>query len=254
MTGKTLNTFKDSYQNSEEERLDVLAAYKSANGDINMIFRRVMLSNPLDDEERFKGYIEQAIEAGEVAAHEAYTEEPVKRKEKRHKDAAREGVEAKEHAKKLGVYDQVFGGENGESGKKSGNKGSKKGSHDDLGDLIQQRQKARAGNFLDDLEAKYAPGNKGGAKAQIGKKRKNEEPPEELFQRNRRQKKGNVSKVEEADEEEVDLEVKTASEDEVEEEDEAEEEVKPTKSKSRATRRTSATKASGRKGRKKGPA
>ena len=40
--------------------------------------------------------------------------------------------------------------------------------------LIQQRQKSRATNFLDDLEAKY-----GGGKGQ-----KRSEPPEEAFENN----------------------------------------------------------------------
>ncbi|KAK4692375.1 hypothetical protein P7C71_g4815, partial [Lecanoromycetidae sp. Uapishka_2] len=244
VTGKTLKTFKDKYQNSEEERSDVLAAYTLAKGDLNAIFKQVMLSNPLDDEERFRGYIDQAIGDEEVEAFQAYTKESLNKKEKRHKAAKKEGLEAEEHAKKIGVYDQLFSEENGGSGKKG--KKEKKGAGDDgLAALIQQRQKARAGNFLDDLEAKYAPGKK-----QNGKKRKIEEPPEEKFQKNRRQKKRKSSSEEEEDDADVDAAVEAEEEkedDDDEDEDEEEEVVKPAKSKSRS-RGTRA----GRKSRKKG--
>ncbi len=251
MTGKTLDNFKDSYQHSEEERLDVLAAYKAASGDVDKIFRQVMLSNALDDEERFRGYIDQAIKDGELEALGAYIGESVKKKERRHKDAKREGKEAKEHAKKIGVYDQLFGDENGVTGKKGSKKANKKESHDSLAGLIQQRQKARDGNFLDELEAKFAPKGKGATNGKSGKKRKNEEPPEELFQKNGQQKKGKVSNAEDEGEheEEVDLEADFEAEAEEEaEEEEEEEEVKPAKSKSKGTR------SSGRGSRKKSSA
>ena len=54
----------------------------------------------------------------------------------------------------------------------------KGGGMDDLAALIQQRQKARAGDFFAGLEAKYTP--------KKGKKRPSpeDEPPEEAFQRN----------------------------------------------------------------------
>lgn len=241
MTGKTLNTFKDTYQNSEEERSDVLAAYTSAQGDMNRIFKQVMLSNPLDDEERFRRYINEAIEVGNVASFEAYARETVKKKENRHKAAEREGVEAKEHAKKIGVYDQLFGDANCGGGKK-GKKGDKGGGSDGLAALIHQRQKARAGNFMDAFEAKFAGGGKN------GKKRKNEEPPEELFHKNRQQKKGSISKVNDVEDEEGDLDVETEPEDGFREEDEEEQEVvKPITSKSRSK----GTRASARKGKKK---
>lgn len=215
----------------------MLAFYTQAQGKLNSVFRQVMLSNPLHDEDRFRGYIDHAIKNGEVEAYDAYTKETQKQKDQRQAAARREGKEAEEYAKKLGKYDSIFGDGAGNSSKK----GSKKDEGPDLADLIQQRQKGRAATFLEDLEAKYTAPKKSGAKSQNGKKRK-VEPPEELFQR-ARQKKQKAVKAEQddEDEEELDLENDTPVS-----EDEDEEDVKPAKTKKKA--------AKGRNGKKKGTA
>ena len=152
---------------------------------MNAVYRSVMLSNPLDDEERYRALIDAAIVEGEVEAYKAYTEESAKRKEQRMQMARREGKEAKEYAKKLGVEDKLFGNGDDKSagtGKKAGDEG--------LAALIQQRQKGRAEELFDKLEAKYAGGGDGGggkAKSKNNKKRPSEtaldEPPEEAFQK-----------------------------------------------------------------------
>ncbi|KAL2056991.1 hypothetical protein ABVK25_002730 [Lepraria finkii] len=217
VTMEKLDEIKNTYQGSEEERSDVLKAYKERKGDLDYIFRHVMLSNPLDDEDRFRGYIDQAIEAGEVEAYHAYTHETAKKKKVRHQVAAKEAKEVEEDAKKKR---EDKGGENGRGGGEEG-----------LAEMIQQRQKARAGTFLDALEAKYAP-KKGGAKGQSGKKRKAEEPSEELFERNRgKTAKVSKSRVEEVSEDETSLDGEDTASD-FDEEDERE--MKPAKSKSAA--------------------
>lgn len=217
VTMDKLDEIKNTYQGSEEERSDVLKAYKERKGDLDYIFRHVMLSNPLDDEDRFRGYIDQAIEAGEVEAYHAYTHETAKKKKVRHQIAAKEAKEVEEDAKKKR---EGKGGENGRGGGEEG-----------LAEMIQQRQKARAGTFLDALEAKYAP-KKGSAKGQSGKKRKAEEPSEELFERNRGKKaKVSKSRVEEFSEDETSLDGEDTASD-FDEEDERE--MKPAKSKSKA--------------------
>ena len=197
-----------------------------------------MLSNPLHDEDRFRGYIDHAIQDAEVQAYDAYTKETQKQRDQRQTRAKRDGKEAEEYAKKLGKYDTIFGDRAG----KSNQKGSKKDEGPDLAELIQQRQKGRADTFLDDLEARYAAPKKSTAKSQKGKKRKAEEPPEELFQRNR-QKKRKAAEPEtyDEDEEEIDLE-----NDSPVSEDEDDGDVKPAKTKKKAVR--------GAKGRKKGTA
>ena len=141
-----------------------------------------MHSNPLEDEDRFRMSIDEAIKAGEVEGYDAYINEPENKKRRRHEKAAREGAEAEEYAKELGVHEDLFGSRKGRA-----KKGAKADGEAGLADLIQQRQKGRAANFLDDLEAKYGGGKQ--SKKGTGKKRKDmEEPPEEMFERNRQKK------------------------------------------------------------------
>lgn len=238
VTSTTIGSFKDKYQGSDEERLDVLASYTQARGKLSSVFSYVMLSNPLHDEDRFRGYIDHAIKEGEVEAYDSYTKETQKQRDQRQARAKRDGKEAEEYAKKLGKYDTIFG----DGASKSNKNGSKKDDGPDLADLIQQRQKSRANTFLDDLEAKYAAPKKSTAKSQNGRKRKVEEPPEELFQRTPR-KKQNSAKVEDdtEDEEDIDLENDSPLS-----EDEDQDDVKPAKTKKRAIR--------GARGKKKGTA
>jgi DnaJ homolog subfamily C member 9 len=141
---------------------------------MNVIFEHIMCSDPIDDEERFREIIDGAIKEGKVTAYDTYTKESAKSRKARKKQAEKDSKEAREYAKQLGVEDKIFGN------KKTG----EKGGMDGLAALIQQRQKARAGNFLADLEAKY-----GG-----GKKRDSEEPPEELFKRASKAKSSKKSK------------------------------------------------------------
>lgn len=177
VTSESIEKFAQSYKNSIEEKDDVLKAYRKFQGGWDAIYATVMLSNPLEDEERFRCYIDEAIEKGEVQAFKAYTEESDKVKAARMKAARREGKEAMEYAEKLGVKDKLFG-------KKGGKKES---SEDALAALIMQKQAGR-GDFFDHLEAKYA-GKEKPAKAKKGKKRASEGeddedgmPSEEAFQ------------------------------------------------------------------------
>jgi DnaJ family protein C protein 9 len=165
--------FKAEYQGSEEEKLDVIASYVNNEGDMDGIFEEVMLSNPLEDEERFRKMIDEEIDEKRVEAYEAYIKESKTKRKKRVAEAKKEAKEAMQMAEELGVKDKLFGSSNASANK--GKKG-KKGEEDTSGlaALIQQRQKARAGNFLADLEAKYAPKKK-------GKRVAEDEPPEDAF-------------------------------------------------------------------------
>lgn len=161
-----------------------------------------MLSNPLDDEERFRGYIDRAIEDKSVEPYDAYTKETKKTRDERHRRAKREAKEAKEHAKDSGIYESIFGNGDSKSKEPGGN-----GSESALADLIQQRHKGGATNFLDDLEAKYIGGKNGAARGKTGKKRTREdEPSEEAFnktaERAKRRKAGKVEAEEDVEEEE----------------------------------------------------
>ena len=228
VTSTTIGSFKDKYQGSDEERQDVLLAYAQSKGKLNFVFSHVMLSSPLHDEDRFRGYIDTAIKDGVLVAYDSYTKESQKQRNQRQAKAKREAKEAEEHAKKLGKYESIFG----DGASKPGSSQKDKGP--DLVELIQQRQKGRADAFLDDLEARYAAPKKGTAKSQNGKKRKVEEPPEELFQTNRQKmQKAAQPKVYGEDEEEIDLENDTPIS---REEDEDDSDVKPAKTKKRPLR------------------
>ena len=176
VTSDAIENFAKSYKGSDEEKDSVLAAYEAGKGKWGRIYEKVMLSNPLEDEERFRGYIDEAVEKGEATVYKAYAEESKSSRKKRMDAARREGTEAEEHAKKIGVYDKLFVKENA-AGKKSS-------TEDSLKALIQGRQAGRQATFLDNLEAKYAGQQKGKGK---GKKRDlgdddEGEPSEEAFQ------------------------------------------------------------------------
>lgn len=175
MTGERLNDFKSTYQNSDEEKRDVLSAYKSSKGKLNSVFNKVMLSNPLDDEDRFREYIDQAIKEGDVEAFDAYVHEPKGARTKRLKRAKKESEDAQEHAKKIGVYSSLFGEKDT---RKAGKKKKADAAEPDLVALMQQRAKGRTSTFLENLEAKYADSGKKTKK----NKSKETEPSEEAFQ------------------------------------------------------------------------
>ena len=139
-----------------------------------------MLSDPLEDEERFRGYIEEAIKDGEVKAYKAYSEETEKQREARmeraRKWAEREEKEAKADAEKA------------RKAKKAGKK-KDEGGLDLLAAMIRSKN-ATQSSFLDNLEAKYREEEKKlKVKRKKGKKRASEEvegddemPSEEAFQ------------------------------------------------------------------------
>jgi DnaJ family protein C protein 9 len=154
-----IKQFAAQYKGSGEERDDVLAAYEAHEGDMDGVYEEVMLSNVLEDDERFRGIIDAAIAAGEVPKFDKYTKETKKSRQARVKAAQKEAEEADKLAKELGVYEKL----RGKNGKKS-----KKDAEADLAALIQRNQANRA-SALDRLAEKYGAvppkGKKRGAKA-----------------------------------------------------------------------------------------
>ena len=167
VTAEALDRIKNDYQGSDEERMDILGAYEMYKGDMDKIYEVVMCSNVLDDDERLRKIINDAIAAGEATPHKKYTQESEAKKQRRVTKAKNEEGKAMELAEELGVKEKLFGTDS--KGKKSNEAG--------LAALIQQRQKGRQENFFDNLEAKYAGGKK-------PKRRAVDEPPEEAFQKN----------------------------------------------------------------------
>lgn len=141
---------------------------------MDMIYETVMLSDVLEDDERFRTIIDDAIAAGDVPSFKAYTKESKKSRAARVKAARAEATEAVEYAKELGVHDKLFGG---------GKKKSKKDSEGDLAALILRNKEKRGTSFLDNLAEKYGATPKSNGKGK-GKKRvlEEDEPDEEAFQ------------------------------------------------------------------------
>ncbi|KAL6235219.1 DnaJ domain-containing protein [Aspergillus navahoensis] len=165
-----LASFKSEYQGSEEEEMDVLAAFESHKGDLDRVYESVMLCNVLDDDDRFRAIIDKAIQSGKVEGYKLYTEEPEKKRQQRLKRAQKEAKEAEKLAKKLEKEKEAG---SAKAGGRKDNKGSAVETND-LAALIQQRQTSRAESFFDRLEAKYNPS---------GKKRvAMDEPPDEAFE------------------------------------------------------------------------
>ncbi|KAI4127201.1 MAG: hypothetical protein LQ338_003320 [Usnochroma carphineum] len=196
--------FSCSYKSSPEERRDVLAAFTKHRGKWGKVYEEVMLSDPLEDEERFREMVDEAIKKGEVEGYDAHVNESKKSREARMKKARREKEEAEKEARTNKKYRSIFGGDgkggsvakakavevddanaNGVDGKKRKARKADREENGDIGDLaamIQSRNKERSDGFFDKLEAKYA----GDSATGRGKKRKAvEEPDEEAFERTR---------------------------------------------------------------------
>ncbi|KAI9681655.1 MAG: hypothetical protein M1829_000854 [Trizodia sp. TS-e1964] len=181
-----LKEFSDSYKNSDEEKFDLLACYEKGKGDMNLIFEEVLLSNPIEDEDRFRKIIDNAVANAEVEAYPKYTKETKSSRRGRAQKARREEKEARELARELGLEDKIFGEDEGGKGKKRKGNDIDEGA---LAALIQQRQRARGESFLDRLEEKYAP-KSANKKKKISStaygtaEEEHDFPPEEAFQRN----------------------------------------------------------------------
>jgi DnaJ homolog subfamily C member 9 len=174
ISADAIEKFAEQYKGSDEEKDDLLIAYEQAEGDMDLVYETVMLSDPSQDDERFRQVIDEAIRSKDVPAFKAYTKESKKKREARVKQAKAEANEAESYAQELGVHDKLFGSK----GKKGKGKGS---SEDALAALISKRQQDRSASFLDHLEEKYGASAK--SKGKKSKKRAvEEEPSEEAFQ------------------------------------------------------------------------
>ena len=174
-----LNEIRAGYQNSFEEKRDVLAAYTKTKGDMNAVFREVMLSNSLDDEERFRLYINAAIEKGEVEAFHAYMHENPRKRAARHKKAAKEAEEASVLSR------EIFGKETTLDDIVLGKK--RRNTLDDLVDRITSVKKARTArrpmherSKAHRRKSRHIPGDEC---------EDADEPPEEAFEKNRKLRK-----------------------------------------------------------------
>ncbi|GAP87113.1 hypothetical protein SAMD00023353_2500140 [Rosellinia necatrix] len=178
ISNDAIEKFAAQYKGSDEERDDILAAYEEHEGDMDAIYEHVMLSDVLQDDERFRGIIDDAIAGEDVPAFRAYTKESKRSRQARVKAAKNEATEAEEYAKELGVHDKLFGGKKGKKKTTATTKGGS--SEDALAALIRRNQQGRE-SLLDNLAAKYGATPEAGKRGK--KRRANEsEPSEEAFQ------------------------------------------------------------------------
>ncbi|KAF2258024.1 DnaJ-domain-containing protein [Lojkania enalia] len=166
------------YKGSEEEKRNLLDAYNDYKGNLDRIYSVIMLSDVLEDDERFIQFFNDEISKGNIETYPAYEKQktPTVREKVKKAEIKRREEFDKNHGKK--DEDARVGAEAGAKGKpKAKSKKSDLDSMADLATMIQQKQATRASNFFDHLEAKYAPKQRGQKRAMPM-----DEPPEEMFQ------------------------------------------------------------------------
>lgn len=217
MNQENIDNISSSYKDSAEERRDLLNVYTKYQGRLDAVYENVMLSDILEDDDRFRRILDEEIARGTIESYEAY--------ERDNTDAARNKAKAAEK-KRRNDFDKKEAKKQAkeEAAAKAGGKPKPKskkkdaGGMGDLAALIAQRQKSRHGNFFDHLEAKYAPAARGGKRASPM-----DEPSEEMFEAMAARKKQNTgtrSKKTKADAD-ADLAEEDVGESEDEEEEEA---------------------------------
>ncbi|KAF2675709.1 DnaJ-domain-containing protein [Lentithecium fluviatile CBS 122367] len=205
---ENINRISVEYKNSASERRDLLKAYEQYKGRLSAIYEAVMLSDILVDDDRFRQILDEEIAKGTIESYELYERDNNDEARQAAKDAERKRREEfdKREAKKAAA---------GKPSAKAKAKKSDAAGMADLAAMIQQRQKARNGNFFDHLEAKYAPQPRGGKRATPM-----DEPPEEMFAATAARKKsksnGRAKKAKDEDEMEDDLEEEDIAESEEE--------------------------------------
>ncbi|WFD35433.1 hypothetical protein MCUN1_002287 [Malassezia cuniculi] len=175
VSAKTLEEFQRKYQGvsiltgSDEERNDIVQAYRDSEGDIERIFAAVPCSNILTDQDRFVEIIDTAISNGDIKKTKIWsklrTEKGATMLKKLRDKAQKEAAQAEEYARELGVWDQLFGDKKDAPGKAKAKKHTPKAQEEDEADdldgiraAIAAKANKRAGAFDDmisRLEAKH---------------------------------------------------------------------------------------------------
>jgi DnaJ family protein C protein 9 len=211
VTEESIKKISNEYKGSDAERRDLVNAYERQKGNLDRIYQMIMLSDILEDDDRFRKIFDEEIEKGTIESLPAY--------ERQNTDEQREKVKAAER-KRREQFDKQHGKHVADKAKAKQKSKGKKNEPEGMGDLaalIQQRQKARSGNFFDNLEAKYAPTSRGKKRAAPV----DDEPPEEAFQamRERPSRKAKTkAPVVDADDDDEDIEESVNDDEESEEE------------------------------------
>lgn len=179
---RSISDFRKKYQGSDEEKNDLLSAYTEHKGDMDGVYDSVMLSNVIDDDERFRAIIDKAIADKEVEDFPLYSQESESTKQRRLKRAQKEAKEAEKLAKEVETKKKKKAGAASKAAA-----GSAAGE-DDLLALITRRQQDRGQGFLAHLEEKYGGKSKGKKRGAV------DEPPEEAFAATQARKKSKDAK------------------------------------------------------------
>ncbi|TRY87136.1 hypothetical protein DNTS_007683 [Danionella cerebrum] len=144
ITLQDIMDFEKQYKGSDEELKDLKRLYLQHEGDMDLIMQSALCGS-YEDEPRVKEILQKAIDAKEVPAHKAFTDECVKKENMRKRKAEKERKQAEEMRAEMGLDNE-----------------------DSLVAMIQKRQKAKENGFnslIANLEAKYckkpAAGKKG---------------------------------------------------------------------------------------------
>ncbi|KAK4058713.1 hypothetical protein OIO90_000157 [Microbotryomycetes sp. JL221] len=200
VTTESIEKFASTYRESDEERQDLLNAYKTFDGDFETILMNIMCSTT-EDEERFIKTINQAIQQKQLKKTKQWfkSTKDLKAKQTRRLKADKEAKEAEEYAKELGVFEKLKKGN--DKGKAKSNSNGDDDDEAGLKALIQGNQQKRMNALMESLEAKYGADAKkarGKKRASNGdddnettkkrdgnnkKKQKEQEPSEEEFQK-----------------------------------------------------------------------
>ncbi|PWN43453.1 DnaJ-domain-containing protein [Ceraceosorus guamensis] len=182
VTGNKLREFKEGYQGSEEEKQDILEAYRSKKGDLQDILNEVPCLEILADEQRVVDLINSSIQSGELDSTKAWkrwTSNDKGRKRMR-ESAKKEAGEAEQAARELGVWDELFGnGKRGERRKGRGNKGEAKGDGKGHEDDHEEEDENENGADDDSKKRKRSNGASASAKTKKQKGRKGKAAKEE---------------------------------------------------------------------------
>jgi DnaJ homolog subfamily C member 9 len=239
LTTENITTFSQKYKGSDEERQDLLKAYTEHEGNLGHIYQTVMLSDVLEDDDRFRQILDEEIANGTIESYPLYERENNDAARQKAKDAARKQREDFDKRQAAEEKKQAAGTSKA-ARKPAKAKKSASNSMDDLAALIQSRQKARHGpSFFDQLESKYAP--------KQGRKRASpmDEPSEEAFAAMAARKKSKpttetkrtAKKPQAKKSKAVDMDEESEDISESEEVSEEEEYVAPRKTKGRNLRR-----------------
>uniref|UniRef100_A0A1A9V7X5 J domain-containing protein n=1 Tax=Glossina austeni TaxID=7395 RepID=A0A1A9V7X5_GLOAU len=100
ITKEAIENYEKTYINSDLERSDIRKAYLSSKGSIDKIINEVPFLK-VDDEDRLQTIVREMIANEEVPEYKIFTEEPARKRKKRHQKYARESREAEKLEAKL---------------------------------------------------------------------------------------------------------------------------------------------------------